>query len=247
MAGPQTYADRLGAHIDAYLSLVGECPDVRLEEFAALTRYAAVADHTAIVEVPAEGPVLERLLPHARITRAELVAARPPAYGEEILLTDWGMANLPAAHYDALLALAPLHHADAAQKRAYVAGAHRVLRPGGIFAFGEVEQGSPVATFLDGYVNEHSPVGHRGAFLEASFTDEIAAAGFTDVSTQRIDFHWVFPDRGMLETYLTRLFRLRQQPAGALAADVERLLGIDDDGRSLRLRWALRYFRGAKP
>lgn len=247
MNAPQNYADRLGSHIDAYLALVAECPDVRLEEFSSLTQFARLPHARTVLEVPAEGPVLDRLLPESRITRAELVKLRLPGYGDQIVMTDWGLTNLPADEYDAVLALAPLHHADHNQKREYVAGAHRVVRESGVLAFGEVERGSAVAAFLDGYVNTHSPVGHRGAFLDEQFEEVISSAGFIDVESQRIDFHWVFPDEATLEMYLTRLFRLSPLPAGKLTADVRDLLGIDEVGGSLRMRWALRYFRGVKP
>ena len=246
MAATQSYAERLGHHIDAYLALVAECPDVRLEEFSCLVRYGRVRANAAILEVPAEGPMLDRLLPQATITRAELVKVRLPGYGDQILLTDWGMTNLPAAGYEAVLALAPMHHADDEQKREYVAGAHRVLRPDGVFAFGEVEAGSAVATFLDDYVDAHSPGGHRGAYPTVQFEETIRAAGFAGVTSQRIDFHWVFRDEGMLEMYLTRLFRLEPQPAGRIVATVEQRLGIDRDDDRLRMRWALRYFRAVK-
>jgi len=234
-------------HIDCYLALVAECPDVRMEEFSSLTQFARLTRLHAILEVPAEGPVLERLLPESQITRAELVKLRLPGQGDKIIVTDWGMTNVPEGRYDAVLALAPLHHADEEQKRQYVTGAHRVVRQGGVLAFGEAEQGSAVAGFLDGYVNEHSPGGHRGAYLDKRFEEVIHAAGFTDVESKRIDFHWVFPDETTLEMYLTRLFRLEPLPAGELTADVQRLLGIDRDGTVLRMRWSLRYFRAVKP
>jgi SAM-dependent methyltransferase len=247
MRTPQNYAERLGSHIDAYLALVAECPDVRLEEFSSLTRFARLPRAQTVLEVPAEGPVLDRLLPDTRITRAELVEVRFPGYGDEIIVTDWGMTNLPTEGYDAVLALAPLHHADNQQKRQYVNGAYRVVRESGVLAFGEVERESAVVEFLDGYVNDHSPVGHRGAYLDEHFEAVIREAGFVDVESERIDFHWVFPDEATLEMYLTRLFRLKPLPVGTLTRDVQRLLGIDRDGAMLRMRWALRYFRAVKP
>lgn len=242
-----SYADRLAAHIDAYLETVIAYPAVRHGEFAALRDHAALVAPRRLLEVPAEGHMLDRLYPGADIVRADFLRVGVAGYAETVAITDWGLAGMGESCFDGVLSVVPMHHASAPEKRAYLQGARRVLRPGGVLAFGEVEADSPEHRFLDGFVARHTPTGHTGMYPSAAFATVLENQGFTAVTTARRPCPWVFASEASLYQYLTRLFALEDVPPQQLLEAVEQQLGLQagPDG-TVAMAWSLRYFRGAR-
>jgi hypothetical protein len=140
----------------------------------------------------------------------------------------------------------PFHHANAEEKQQYVAGAWNVLQPGGVLALGEVESGSPVHRFLDGFINDHTPTGHKGDYPDARFDDVLIQQGFTDVSSEVRACPWVFESEDALVAYMNRLFALKPMPRGFLLDALNASLGLQEKDGLLQLNWSLRYFRGVK-
>lgn len=159
--------------------------------------------------------MLEHFYPHASIDRVDLLdisgEGRP-----SVMRTSWSMAGVTSSHYDAVLSIVPVHHATESEKVDYLRGALRVLRPGGVLAFAEVEEGSSVHAFLDGFVHEHSRAGHRGAYLSAAFVERMRSAAFNRVSTSFEPVSWHFTSEMDMCAFMTRIFALDAVPANEL-------------------------------
>jgi SAM-dependent methyltransferase len=251
---PLDYKQRMTRHVDDYFQTVIDFPEVRANEFLQLRDYACLPSASAsssgllqVLEVPAEGPILERLLPEARISRADFLKVRLPEYADKISVTDWDLNGIAANSYDAVLSIVPIHHASVAQKKAYITAAFRVLKPGGRLAFAEVEKGSRVQIFLDDFVDQNTVTGHLGEYPGAAFEGVFVQAGFMQVQSQVLACPWRFENRQLAQAYVSRLFALNPMPAVDLLAALDAYLGLTERDDQLWMDWSLRYFSGTKP
>ena len=241
-----SYKDRLSLHIDAYLSLVTSYPKVRLSEFKSLVEYAQINQAFNILEVPSEGKVLEQLYPAAFIDRADFLKIKASEYANKVFVTAWSLANINNCYYDAVLSLAPIHHANIVEKPQYILGAYKALKPNGVLAFGEVEAGSSLHRFLDEFIHQHSCSGHVGQYPSADFTSVIEGAGFNSVSSDNKLSYWCFESADFLYYYLTQLFALKPMTKKFLLDSVHAYLGISENNGQLSINWPLRFYRGVK-
>ncbi len=243
---PISYIERLSNNVDQYIESVIDYPDVRLNEFLALQSYANLNSPQRLLEVPAEGKMLELLYPMANIDRADFLKLHLSNYAENVMLTNWDLDGIAADTYDALLAVVPFHHANAKEKQCYVTGAWQALKPGGVLAIAEVAEDSPEHHFLDGFINAHTASGHCGAYPTQAFTQVLLNHGFTDVSTTMLACPWIFHSEAELHTYLTRLFGLTTMSVETLIAALEICPGLQRKDGRIVMSWSLRYFRGVK-
>ena len=221
-------------------------PKVRLSEFESLVEYAQINHALNILEVPAEGRVLEQLCPAARIDRADFLKIKASEYADKVLVTDWSLANINNGYYDAVLALAPIHHANSAEKNQYVLGAYKALKPNGVLVFGEVEAGSSLHRFLDEFIHKHSYSGHVGQYPAADFSSVIEGAGFDNVNSDNKLSYWCFESADFLYHYLTQLFALKPMTKAFMLDSVHAYLGISENNGQLSINWPLRFYRGVK-
>ncbi len=240
-----SYKQRLQTHIDHYLRLVTDYPSVRYQEFYSLVRYADLTNPKQILEVPAEGQILEHFYSNAMITRADLVPVKSTKEAV-YTLTDWSLNNIKASYYDAVLALAPLHHATATQKKHYIEGAYTCLKNDGVLAFGEVENASKLSVFLDEFVNEHSYTSHHGEYPETSFMQVMEEAQFKAVTSDRLNCNWIFDNQTHMVDYMTQLFGLKPIQEKLVLTALSDILGFKQVGEKVHLNWELLFFRGVK-
>ena len=241
-----SYKDRLSQHIDAYLSLVTSHPKVRLSEFESLVEYAQINHALNILEAPAEGVILEQLYPAAHIDRADFLKIKASEYADKVLVTDWSLANINNGYYDAVLSLAPIHHANSVEKTQYVSGAYKALKPNGVLAFGEVEAGSSLHRFLDEFIHKCSYSGHVGQYPTADWSSVTECAGFNNVSSDNKLSYWCFESADFLYQYMTQLFALKPMTKAFMLDSVHDYLGISENNGQLSINWPLRFYRGVK-
>ena len=146
-----TYGARFESEDGSYVRVTTRFPEVRMSEFRNLKAYAAIRNPGRLLEVPAEGRILDSLYPDAVIVRAEFVQPRPDEH--DVVWTDWSLQGIGEDQFDGVLSITPIHHADAEQQARYVAASHRVLRRNGVLVLAEPERDSAVARFLDGFVH----------------------------------------------------------------------------------------------
>lgn len=242
-----SYADRISENINKYIQLVTDNPKVRHNEFEILVNYAALKHSKIILEAPAEGKTLETFFPESIIHRADFVKITVPGYADECAVTSWGLSNIKSNFYDAVLSLAPIHHANELQKQDYISGAYLALKAGGVFAFGEVEYQSKLHFFLDCFINAYSHTGHVGQYPDAKLCDFFEYQGFEHVTTEIYLCQWRFDSAHSLHHYLTALFALQPLTVSFVMGSVEHYLGITEKNGELCINWPLRFYRGVKP
>ena len=221
-------------------------PKVRLSEFESLVEYAQINHALNILEAPAEGIILEQLYPAAHIDRADFLKIKASEYADKVFVTDWSLANINNGYYDAVLSLAPIHHANSVEKTQYVSGAYKALKPNGVLAFGEVEAGSSLHRFLDEFIHKYSYSGHVGQYPTADFSSVIEGAGFDNVNSDNKLSYWCFESADFLYRYLTQLFALKPMTKAFMLDSVHAYLGISENNGQLSINWPLRFYRGVK-
>jgi SAM-dependent methyltransferase len=154
------------------------------------------------------------------------------------------IASIADGSVDVVLGLAGLHHSPS--KAGTVRECFRILRPGGELALCDVILGSPVARWLNEYVDRHNPAGHRGDFISpGEVTGLLASAGFTDVAESVLAVPWVFPKEADMARFFKGLFGLVPQ-VDEIRTAVGDYLSCGTAADSFRVHWALIYAYGRK-
>lgn len=149
------------------------------------------------------------------------------------------------ASVDAVLGLAGLHHSSS--HAATVNEAWRVLRPGGQVAICDVQIGSPVARWLNEFVDRHSGAGHDGRFIhEGDLTRLFTDAGFVAISESARRVPWVFDHRDQVVRFFRGLFDLRCSDAKIDAA-LDRYFSFSEENGRFLVNWSLIYGFATKP
>ncbi len=246
------YGEAFALRGDRYERSMARSPDVRREEFAAMLGQLRPAAGECIVDVPSGGAYLRPLLPLD--VRYVAVDESPHFHsachrrllpGDSALLAPSQKIPLPAHACDAVCSIAGLHHQS--DREPVYADWFRVLRPGGRVVLADVAEGTPVAEFLNGFVDRYNSLGHDGLFITARDSEALAAAGFRDIVVTDINYQWLFRDLGHVAEFCVDLFGLdRVGAATALCRTLQRDLGLRSGAAGWQLPWSLRYIEASK-
>ena len=113
---------------------------------------------------------------------------------------------------------------------------------------GEVAEGSPVAGFLDVFVDRHNPLGHSGRFANDAFVAAIREAGWTISSDFLREYCWRCPSRSALLTFLSRLFYMPALDEATLIEGIrEHLGGLRESPDGVCMPWGMRVVIAHNP
>jgi SAM-dependent methyltransferase len=245
------------ARAESYVGAMADYPEAMRCEFEALASFVRAGSPPGLVVQPqAAGCALPTFLPdlpwadrvRAFESNAHFVAACARYQQGRVEQAPPDALPLPDACADAVLFSAVLHHADAAERRRIYAEALRVLRPGGRIVVADVIAGSPQDAWLNGFVDAHNPLGHRGMFFTEADAAGLAEAGFVRVAAERRAYPWRFAGPAQRRDFLRRLF----YTPGVSDAEMETALpacfpGLDADPASpASLPWELLFLVGEK-
>ena len=138
---------------------------------------------------------------------------------------------------DRAICLAASHHIVNLQ--ALLDNFFRYTRPGGLIQLADVEPGSGIARFLDGFVDAYTPSGHRG--LYRSFHDFAWPAWMTVLSVERRLCPWWFDSESQMLHFCMNLFGLDAAALAGLRDALDRDVGIVSHGDAVALQWQLVY------
>ena len=153
---------------------------------------------------------------------------------------------LDSVSMDRVVSLAGLH--DLKEKKGFIKEAFRLLKPGGKFAVGDVQEGSAAGRCLNDSVHRMTETGHHGAFLRrGELISLLNERGFIDVREEYREFYWTFPDRGTLVKYCHLLFGMVKASLPQVEEELKRHFTIEVGSNAARLPWSLVYGVGTKP
>ena len=116
----------------------------------------------------------------------------------------------------------------------------RLLKAGGRAVIADGAAGTKVAGFLNGFVNEHNPMGHVGVFFDELTAGLIEDAGFTITDDALVEMPWQFDSMQEAGAFCRQLFWMPQLTTDEVAAAMDREIGFDLIDSRPHLRWALR-------
>lgn len=238
-------------------------PDVRHEEFDAMRGRLCPQPGEHVLDAPSGGAYLRPYLPIE--TRYTAVDEAPDFHaacdkrmvsGDTAILAPCQEIPRPAASFDAICSLAGVHHLH--DRYPVYAEWFRLLRPGGRVVLADVAEGTPVAGFLNGFVDRYNSQGHDGRFINAADEAALRSVGFEQVTGIDVSYYWWFRDLDHAASFCEDLFGLdlagvnRVGAASALRRTLQQDLGLHHHAGAgncdeWRLPWSLRYLTGRKP
>ncbi len=236
----ETYSEIFAERGAAYHRAMAECPGARDAEFRAVLE--PLAGRTGLLcDMPSGGAYLAAHLPDGMRyvgvdPSDDFVRACPT--GVECIQAPIARVPLGDGSVDCVVSLAALHHEP--DLPAVFGELHRLLKPGGRLVVADGAVGTPVAAFLNGFVNANNPIGHEGHFLDERTAALIEQAGFAIAGDTIVDMPWRFDSLAEAGAFCRQLFWMPSLSADEVAAAMDREIGFDlSDGRP-HLRWALR-------
>lgn len=224
-------------------------PSARAEEFIHIVRMADMKDGDIVCDIPSGGGYLrhfvDRTTTLCHIETSEVFADLCRANGmPHVLLSTLEDIPIETGTVDKIISLAALHHVD--EKDRFFSEAFRILRKGGTLTIADVQAGSAVSEFLDGFVNEHNTMGHKGTYISAETQGEIERWGFTMRESSLIPFHWEFDSHQAMGRFSQLLFGIDKADSAQVVEGIRKHLGYGLDSHACRMNWELLFLNAKK-
>lgn len=246
----QNYEATFNARGNFYDAAMRAFPDARQHEFQTLLKLADLQDGDIVCDVPSGGGYIEEfikenvhltLLETSRVFYELCLRSRVA----EAVLTKENVMPFGDNHFDKILSLAGIHHN--LRQDAFYQECARCLKSGGTLCFADVHQQSPVASFLDVFVNKHNDEGHRGNFLGDHSLKEIADSGLNVEYSVIVSYPWVFTSKEEMARFCRTLFGISRASTSAVVEAISSFVGFEDSCGSTLMNWELFFVRATKP
>jgi SAM-dependent methyltransferase len=248
-----SYKDIFNQRGRSYHEAMMRYPTARREEFEWAIRYADLAGDMRLCDVPSGGCYLQEWLPPGMKlvsveTSSEFIqcAETPADDGNTIVVCeDLGDIPLESESVERAISLAGSHHLE--DRPAFYREVQRILKSQGIFALADVEAGSGVDTFLNGFVDQHNSMGHKGDFLGRETVQELEAAGFQVTKHEPVTYHWRFEQRSQMVDFCRLLFCIDLATEQQVLQAIEDHLDYEESAGQCSMQWGLYFFQAVKP
>lgn len=238
---------------DSYNKATNKYPYARHFERQALLDLLHVEDQFHILDVPSGGGYFafgarEQFGPDIRLTCIEPVAS----FSEEsetlfpVINSSIDQIPLPDHSVDVIASLAGLHHIE--NREDVFSEWRRLLKYDGQVAVADVREGSGPAKFLNIFVDQYTPQGHKGIFFpEGEFSGHLSKLGFDRVEEKSVVVPWYFDRLEDMAEFCSDLFYLCDVDKQEVLDALDHYVGIRtaDDG-TVAVNWELSYAFGIK-
>jgi len=235
-----TYSEIFAQRGAAYHKAMADCPHARDAEFAGVLE-PLTGRSGLLCDMPSGGAYLSGHLPaslrYLGVDPSEAFVQSCPA-GVDCLHAAITETPLADGSVDAVVSLAGLHHEP--DLPAVFREMRRLLKPGGRAVIADVAAGTPVAAFLNGFVDANNPMGHDGHFLDGRAAGLIQQAGFAIARDELLEMPWQFESLPEAGAFCRQLFWMPKLTAEEVASAMQREIGFEEIGGLQHLRWALR-------
>jgi len=224
-------------------------PKARTEEFHLVARMADVKMGDIVCDVPSGGGYLRHFVDQAgsvlHVETSEVFADLCRGNGAaDVLLGAMEKIPVKTGSVDNVISLAALHHVE--EKERFYSEAHRVLKAGATLTIADVPARSAVSEFLEGFVNEHNTMGHKGIYLNGKAYEEIAHCGFLIMESRRIPFHWEFGSPQAMGLFCQMLFGIDLADSAEVVGGIRKHLDYCIERDTCRMNWELLFIKARK-
>jgi ubiquinone/menaquinone biosynthesis C-methylase UbiE len=141
------------------------------------------------------------------------------------------MPALQREYFDKVISLGGFHHFE--DPLGFVKGGYQVLKDDGILCVGDFADESPIQKYFDEVIHHITETGHFGMFMSESRMLNLARyVGFSDITVERTEVPFVFPDKQGIGEFFQMVHALDQEPMETYK-DIERLFKIEDHNDGL--------------
>ena len=249
----KSYEDIFNARGHLYNSANRLYPSARRVERDFVLDLLDLAPDLSVCDAPAGGGYVAEGIDERTRGRGRIVCVEPSANFArgidpkfQTVIAPLDKIPLDSLSIDRVVSLAGLH--DLNEKKGFIKEAFRLLKPGGKFAIGDVQEGSAAGRFLNDSVHRMTETGHHGDFLRrGELPSLLNERGFIDIREEYHEFFWTFPDMGTLVKYCHLLFGMVKASLPQVEAELRRYFSIEVGSNASRLPWSLVYGVGTKP
>ncbi len=242
------YKETFDARGQEYNAAHSICPRAREFERLAILRRLSCEPGNTIIDAPAGGGYVADGLVAKYGGSVEIICVEPsanfakPLRGHyRTLINSLDQVALPDNSVDGIVSLAGLHHIHV--RRPVYHEWLRLLKPGGRVVVGDVSAGTGTGEFLNTFVNQHTPGGHEGIFIEEEeFRSQLADTGFNVCEERLDDVPWQFPDQDTMGRFCKKLFSIVTADTAETVAALKEYVGFSvGPEKTIQLAWQLRY------
>lgn len=226
----------------SYKYAVEKYPNVFEEEFKTAAEMCSASEGDVILNIPAACVPLEKYFPkdislvyYEYDTNKSFASLMNIKYS---VLDDLDHDNVSI---DTIVSIAGLHHASEDERLSFYYECKRVLKPTGKLVIGDVMEGSPQDSWLNGFVNKYNSLGHKGLFWNENDSLLLEICGYT-VKTEVKRYVWKFKNEDEMVDFTKHLFHLDLATKSIILEGLKTHLKprVVDDG--IEIDWMLLYF-----
>jgi len=204
-----SYKDIFNQRGQSYHFAMTQFPEARTQEFKSLIDMLNLSDGDNLIDIPSGGAYLSHYINSEvkiySVDDAEQFIKSDPSKNKYCCSTT--TTPFESYSFNKAYSLAGSHHMPS--KNEFYCEVHRLLKPGGIFAYADVAQGSLIDDFLNVFVNKYNSMGHVGDFLNIEDTcEDLESSGFTVNYSSVCNYQWDFTNQEQAIAFFRNLFGL---------------------------------------
>ncbi|MFT6769908.1 class I SAM-dependent methyltransferase [Congregibacter sp.] len=241
----KSYRDIFSQRADSYHRAMRTWPKARDQEFFNLLSCVPIEKFSRVCDLPAGGGYLYDYLAPLEVNYTALEQSDifyqscPQSESCQRMIAEFSDIPLPDKQFDLIYSLAGLHHIK--ERAPVYAEMYRLLDHGGYAVIADVYDGTPTASFLNGFVDQHCSGGHEGIFLNKQDEIELQAVGFELLESQLRDFHWRFPSVEAMCEYCAGMFGLDLSLPERTLQGIDSSLGFRKLDGFVEMKWSLLF------
>jgi SAM-dependent methyltransferase len=243
-----TYRDIFNHRGKGYHQAMRHNGIARQAEFQQVIQLAHLSPDLTIGDIPSGGGYLKTYLNRPAtilsIETSTQFLAYHPDQSLPILCKDFSKIPLPGNHLDRIVSLAGVHHFE--DQPAFYQEAHRLLKPNGLFVLADVQENTPVAHFLNDFVDRHNSNGHRGQFLNDRTRSQLQQTGFSIRKSHLTSVPWRFQTLPDMAQFCQLLFGLDLATPDQILNGLSTYLGYQYHKGEYHLNWDLLFLQLSK-
>ena len=217
-------------------------PNARMHEFQHLISKSNFSTISTVLDVPSGGGYLKKYLPeNSAVNFADFSEG---FIDEKIQLVSPKKLPFETNSFDAVFSLSGMHHLD--NVTLFVEECLRVTKNNGEIVLADVKKNSPVAVFLNQFVNQYNSLGHKGDFFTEDYFEKHPKIRSKLETCKYNEYPFLFDNKADVVHFFKLFFGLDQANDTIIYEGIKDILGIKSRNTGLEVNWGLLHFRFKK-